>query len=125
MVAPGSQVLVTGSSGQLGREIVLLLRAHGYQPHGVDLVPAPTTESLLDIRDAAAVRETTRGVQAIIHTAALHGKQYELGFPRLEFVRTNIEGTLNLLNACVEQGIGKLLYTSTTSIYTRREESCE
>ena len=116
-MASSARILVTGSSGQLGREIVLLLRARGYAPYGVDLVPAPTTNSLLNVRDAAAVLDTTRGVQAVIHTAALHGKHYELAVPRLEFIRTNVEGTLNLLNACVQHGIKKLLYTSTTSIY--------
>ncbi|UYZ63675.1 NAD-dependent epimerase/dehydratase family protein [Hymenobacter weizhouensis] len=110
-------VLVTGSSGRLGREIVVLLRARGYACRGADLVPAPTTDCLLDIRDADAVLLATAGAQAIIHTAALHGRQYELGVPRLDFVRTNIEGTLHLLNACVRHGIRKFLYTSTTSIY--------
>ncbi|HEX8658256.1 MAG TPA: NAD(P)-dependent oxidoreductase, partial [Hymenobacter sp.] len=114
-MASSARILVTGSSGQLGREIVLLLRAQGYAPYGVDLVPAPTTNSLLDVRDAAAVLDAMRGAQAVVHTAALHGKHYELAVPRLEFIRTNVEGTLNLLNACVQHGIKKLLYTSTTS----------
>ncbi|GAC1368548.1 MAG: NAD(P)-dependent oxidoreductase [Hymenobacter sp.] len=69
------------------------------------------------MRDAEAVLNATRGVGAIIHTAALHGKHYDLHYPRVDFVRTNVEGTLNLLNACVAHGIPKLLYTSTTSIY--------
>jgi nucleoside-diphosphate-sugar epimerase len=111
------QVFVTGSSGQLGREVVQLLRGRGYQVIGADLLPAPTTDLLLDIRDAQAVLEATRGLDAIIHTAALHGKQVELGYPRLAFVQTNIEGTLHLLNACIRHGIRKFLYTSTTSIY--------
>ncbi len=116
-MAAFSSVLVTGSAGRLGRETVLLLRARGYRVVGVDLVRSPTTDRLLDVRDEAAVRAATRGVQAVIHTAALHGKQYEAGVPRREFVRTNIEGTLNLLTACAGQGIRKFIYTSTTSIY--------
>ncbi len=116
-MTPVLPLLVTGSSGRLGREVVLLLRARGYQVVGVDLISAPTTDILLDIRDAEALLAVTRGVGAILHTAALHGKHYDLHFPRLEFVRTNIEGTLNLLNACVTHGIPKFLYTSTTSIY--------
>lgn len=110
-------VVVTGSSGRLGREVVLLLRARGYLVRGLDLLPAPTTDALLDIRNADAVRELTRGAGAIIHTAALHGKHYDLRVSRQEFFRTNVEGTLNLLNVCVAHGIPKLLYTSTTSIY--------
>jgi len=110
-------VLVTGSAGRLGQEIVALLRQRGYSVVGADLVAAATTDLVLDIRDAAAVLAATQGVSAVIHTAALHGKQYDLLVPRLEFVRTNLEGTLNLLNACVAQGVRKFLYTSTTSIY--------
>lgn len=77
----------------------------------------PTSDRLLDIRDAEAVLAATRGMGAILHTATLHGKYYDLHYPRLDFVRTNVEGTLHLLNACVEHTIPKFLYTSTTSIY--------
>ncbi|SHJ22736.1 Nucleoside-diphosphate-sugar epimerase [Hymenobacter daecheongensis DSM 21074] len=114
---PLATVFVTGSSGRLGQEIVRLLRAKGYRVIGADLLPADTTDLLLDIRDAQAVSRALRGADAVIHTAALHGRHYELGVARLEFVRTNIEGTLHLLNACRQHGIGKFLYTSTTSIY--------
>ncbi len=110
-------VLVTGSAGRLGREIVLLLRHHGYSVLGVDLAASPTTDVVLDIRDAAAVLTLVQGVGAVIHTAALHGRHYDLRVPRLDFVRTNVEGTLNLLNGCAAHGIRKFLYTSTTSIY--------
>ena len=110
-------ILVTGSAGRLGREIVRLLRRHGYPVLGADLVAAPTTDVVLDIRDAAAVAAAVQAAGAVIHTAALHGRHYDLHVPRLEFVRTNVEGTLHLLNACVAHGLRKFLYTSTTSIY--------
>lgn len=116
-------LLVTGSSGRLGQAIVGLLRAQGYAVIGADLVPAPTTDTLLDIRDAQAVLAATRGVGAILHTAALHGLHYEQQVPRLEFVRTNIEGTLNLLTASVTHGLEKFIYTSTTSIYGHAMEN--
>jgi nucleoside-diphosphate-sugar epimerase len=110
-------VLVTGSSGQLGREIVRQLREGPYHVTGVDVLPAPTTDRLLDIRDKAQVFAAARGIDAIIHTAAVHGKQYALNYPRGAFTGTNIDGTLHLLEACVAHGIRKFLYTSTTSIY--------
>jgi nucleoside-diphosphate-sugar epimerase len=110
-------ILVTGSSGQLGREIVNQLRRAAHHVVGVDVLPAPTTDQLLDIRDKAQVLTATRGMDAVIHTAAVHGKQYALGYPRGAFTGTNIDGTLHLLEACVAHGIRKFLYTSTTSIY--------
>lgn len=111
------KILVTGSSGQLGKEIVLLLEDKGYTVVGLDVVPSSTTHVNVNIRDAEAVNKITEGVDAIIHTAAIHGKHYEMGYPRVEFIKTNINGTFNLLNACVRHGIRKYIYTSTTSIY--------
>jgi UDP-glucose 4-epimerase len=110
-------ILVTGSSGQLGRELVVQLRAKQYQVVGIDLVASPTTDQIIDIRNSDDVDKLTIGFDAIIHTAAMHGKHYELNYPREKFINTNINGTLNLLNACVLNGIRKFLYISTTSIY--------
>jgi len=117
------KVLITGSSGQLGRELVKLLKDNNYDVIGIDIVVSPTTDKLIDIRNSDAVNQIVAGVDAIIHTAAIHGKHYELNYPREEFIRTNINGTYNLLNACVLNGVKKFLYTSTTSIYGKAMES--
>jgi len=111
------RILVTGSSGQLGRELVAQLKSKKYEVVGIDIESSSTTHQIADIRNIEHINTLTFGVDAIIHTAAIHGKHYELNYPREEFVRTNIEGTLNLLNACVLNGVRKFLYTSTTSIY--------
>jgi UDP-glucose 4-epimerase len=111
------KVLVTGSSGQLGREIVRQLKLRNYEVLGVDILESDTTNEIIDIRDNEQIKRITKGIDAIIHTAAIHGKHYELKYPREKFIETNINGTFNLLNACVENRINKFLYTSTTSIY--------
>ncbi|GET31543.1 oxidoreductase [Prolixibacter bellariivorans] len=111
------KVVVTGSSGKLGKEIVRKLREQDYEVLGIDLIPSETTDGLFDIRDGKLMEDVTKGYDAIIHTAALHGKHTDLNYPREEFIETNITGTLNLLSACVVNGIKKFLYTSTTSIY--------
>ncbi len=111
------KVLVTGASGQLGSATVAHLRGYGHKVTGIDVMPSATTHQILDIKDKEAVEAATRGFDAIIHTAALHGKHYELNYPREAFIQTNIIGTLNLLDACVKNGVKKFLYTSTTSIY--------
>jgi UDP-glucose 4-epimerase len=112
-----NKILVTGSSGQLGSELVNQLKSRNYSVLGIDVVESQTTDRLIDIRNVEQINELTIGFDAIIHTAAIHGKHYELKYPRQEFISTNINGTFNLLNACVLNGIKKFIYTSTTSIY--------
>ncbi|GGB20502.1 MULTISPECIES: NAD-dependent epimerase/dehydratase family protein [Mucilaginibacter] len=111
------RVLVTGSSGRLGAVTVNHLRINGHQVTGIDIIPAETTNELIDILNKDAVLIVTQNIDAIIHTAAIHGKHYELNYPREAFIDVNIYGTLNLLNACIANGVQKMLYTSTTSIY--------
>ena len=116
------KILVTGSSGKLGREIMKQLRLKNYEAVGIDLINSVYTDVILDIRDKHEINTISHGIDAIIHTAALHGKHYDLGFTRNEFVETNIEGTLNLLTAAAIHGIKKFIYTSTTSIYGKAME---
>jgi nucleoside-diphosphate-sugar epimerase len=111
------KVLVTGSAGKLGTATVAKLNAAGNVVFGADLIPGATTHIILDIRDDRAVSAAVKGFDAIIHTAALHGRHCDLNFPRSAFIDTNINGSLNLLNASVEHGLKKFLYISTTSIY--------
>lgn len=110
-------VLVTGSSGKLGMAIMNKLRSVNIRTIGADLICSPTTDIILDIRNKHEVEKACRNIDAVIHTAAIHGKHYDLKYPREEFIETNISGTLNLLNSSVKQGSIKFLYISTTSIY--------
>lgn len=111
------EVLVTGSSGKLGKAVVEKLRSAQISVTGIDLLPGDTTDAVIDIKNKPQVSEICRGMDAIIHTAAMHGKHYDLNFSREEFIDTNIYGTLNLLNASVNNNVKKFLYVSTTSIY--------
>ncbi|WP_129717422.1 NAD(P)-dependent oxidoreductase [Pedobacter sp. SYP-B3415] len=111
------KVLVTGSAGKLGSAVMKKLRSAGLTAVGADLVDSPMTNLVLDVKDSTAVDNACRGIDAVIHTAALHGRHYELGFERKAFIDTNVYGTLHLLNAAVKHGIWRFLYVSTTSIY--------
>lgn len=111
------KVLVTGSSGKLGSATVKHLANSGHMVIGLDISGAATTNLIADVKDKYRMLELSEGFDAVVHTAALHGRHMDLNYPREAFVDTNIKGTLNLLNACVANGIRKFLFTSTTSIY--------
>jgi UDP-glucose 4-epimerase len=64
-----------------------------------------TTNSVRDIQNKDEVYDACRGVDAIIHTAALPGRHYNLNYPREAYADTNIYGTLNLLNRTVGLGV--------------------
>jgi nucleoside-diphosphate-sugar epimerase len=116
-------VLVTGSSGRLGRAIIKLLRSKKIDCIGLDKVASKTTDLIADIRDWGEVIPIVKKADHLIHTAAFHGRHVEKNVPRVEFVETNINGTLHLLNAAVHSKIKSFIYTSTTSVYGKSMEN--
>ena len=111
------KIIVTGSTGKLGSVTVKHLAEFGHIVTGLDLSASATTNVIADVQDKDKIMNLTQGFDAVIHTAALHGRHMDLNFPRDAFVDTNIKGTLNLLDACVANGVSKFLFTSSTSIY--------
>lgn len=117
------KVLVTGSTGRLGRVIVELLRAKGVDCIGMDIHASATTDILADIREKKDVAGIIKDVSHVIHTAAVHGRHMDMDVPRVDFVETNVLGTLNLLEAAVDHQVKSFIYTSTTSIYGKAMEN--
>ena len=60
------KILVTGSSGRLGKEIVKLLRQNNYEVLGADLVKSETTDEILDIRNLDSILQITKSIDGII-----------------------------------------------------------
>ena len=58
------------------------------------------------------------GVDAIVHTATLH-KPHVKSHGRVDFVETNVAGTLNLLEEAVAADVDRFVFTSTTSTFGR------
>ncbi len=69
-----------------------------------------------DVRDPEMVRAAMRGVEVVFHLAALIAIPYSYQAP-LSFARTNVEGTLNVLQAAQAAGVGRLVHTSTSEVY--------
>lgn len=111
------RILITGSSGYLGSAIAQLL-AINHEPVGIDIVPGPWTQRLVDITDRSLVGKLVRGMDAVIHTASLHQPHIATHSSR-QFLAVNVTGALNLLEAAAQNGVQRFVYTSTTSLYGR------
>ena len=111
------RILLTGSSGWLGSALGPRLKALGHDVIGLDQVPSVRTQIVGSIADRDLVRETIdeNRVEAIIHSGALHKPNIEQ-YENSAFVATNVQGTLNLLDAAVACGVQRFVFTSTTSL---------
>jgi len=113
-------ILLTGSSGWLGRFLAPLLRAKGHKVTGLDIAPGPDTDIVGSVADRALVEAAfARGVEAVIHGGALH-KPDIARYPEQAFIDANVSGTLNLLSAAKAAGHDRFVFTSTTSLMISR-----
>ncbi len=112
------RILITGSAGRLGEGLMSELSADGHDVVGLDVQPSPLTTVHGSVTDRVAVRRALQGVDAVVHTATLH-KPHVGVHPRQDFVQTNVVGTLILLEEAVAAGVGRFVFTSTTSAFGR------
>ena len=69
-----------------------------------------------DICDRASVRRAVQGVEMVFHLAALIAIPYSYHAPS-SYVRTNVEGTLNVLQVSRELNVERVVHTSTSEVY--------
>ena len=116
------KVLVTGGSGFIGSHVVDSLIAQGHEPVNFDLTVSlhrPPTELkavLGDIADRDTAWRATRGVDAIIHLAAVADVNDVVTDP-LRADRINVHGTQMILEAARHAGISRVVYGSTVWVY--------
>ena len=114
------QVLVTGGTGFLGGHLVERLVRRGDKVRV--LVRSTSDLTLLralgvelatgDITDAASVKIAASGVDAVFHSAALASDYGPAG----KFRRMNVEGTQNVIDACRDERVPRLIHVSTQSV---------
>lgn len=111
------RVLLTGSSGWLGRFLAPRLRKAGHQVIGLDPAPGPHTRVVGTVADRALVDGAfaEHRIEAVIHAGALH-KPDIVRYPAQTFIDVNVTGTLNLLEAAAAAGHDRFVFTSTTSL---------
>jgi nucleoside-diphosphate-sugar epimerase len=112
------KALVTGGGGFLGLAIVRRLVGQGttvcsFSRQRYDALDALGVEQRQgDLADETAVREAVAGCDVVFHVAAKPG----IWGPYEDYRRTNYIGTRNVIAACREQGISRLVYTSSPSV---------
>ena len=124
------KVLVTGADGFIGSHLTEMLVDKGYNvkalsqynsfnnwgwlenincKNDIDIIPG-------DIRDPHFCKNITKDVEIIFHLAALIAIPFSYISPE-SYVETNIKGTLNICQAAKENGITRLIHTSTSEVY--------
>lgn len=132
MTYKNKKVLVTGAGGFIGSHLVEALIAEGAKVsallhyngrndwgnlESVNMATASECEVILgDITDGTQMRRLAAGKEIIFHLAALIGIPYSYVAP-MSYVRTNVEGTVNILEAAREEGVGRVVHTSTSETY--------
>lgn len=125
-------ILVTGAGGFIGSQLVEALLAEGarvrafvrYNSRGdpgfLKLLPAEFSERLEvisgDLRDKSAIYDAVRGCDLVYHLGALISIPYSYRHP-FDVAEVNFMGTLNVLMACRELDVARLVHTSTSEVY--------
>ena len=129
----GKKILVTGGAGTIGSNLVDLLAeggageivvldnfVRGRRANLAQALPSGVVEVVEgDIRDAETVRKATEGADLVFHLAAIRITQCAEE-PRLAN-EVLVDGTFNVLEAAVEAGVGKVIASSSASVYGMAE----
>ena len=114
------RTLVTGGCGFIGANLVPLLLERGrdvrvldnFAAGGADRLPADVEVLEGDVRDADAVARAAAGAEAVIHLAAAGNVADSVADPLANF-EVNARGTLNVLRAAQQAGVGRFVFAST------------
>ena len=123
-------VLVTGATGFIGSHLTELLIKKGYNVIAFDKYNSDNHWGWLeqsnfkhdcqvvlgDIRDYDSVSKAMKGCESVFHLAALIGIPYSYVSP-LAYIRTNVEGTYNILESAKNLELEQILITSTSETY--------
>jgi len=115
----GAVCLVVGAAGFTGRALVGALLERGCAVRALDMRGGCEGAECVaaDIRSLRAVRKAARGCDAVFHTAAVMNLAGIYGDEeRRESYDVNVGGTWNVVEACIECGVKRLIYTSTDSV---------
>lgn len=115
------EILVTGGNGFVGQHLVAALTSRGDR---VRVLALPTDDTIWlekrgvavyrgDVRQSGTITAAVRGVDAILHLAAMS----DVWRPVSEYRAVNVAGTVNVCRAALEAGVGRLVHMSSSSVY--------
>jgi NAD dependent epimerase/dehydratase len=127
MKLKGKKVLVTGAGGFIGSHLTDALFNNDIDVTAMVHYNSKSSWGALeynkdlnvisgDITDASFVMESIRDKDVVFHLAALIGIPYSYSAPE-SYVNTNIKGTLNVMQACRDMGVERVIHTSTSEVY--------
>lgn len=132
MAFENKRILITGAGGFIGSHLVEeLAKTAGsvramvhYNSAGswgnLELLPKDIQDAIEiftgDVADPFSVAKAVDGCDVVFHLAALIGIPYSYIAPQ-SYVMTNVIGTLNILQACLDAGVEKVVHTSTSETY--------
>jgi nucleoside-diphosphate-sugar epimerase len=117
------RILVTGGTGFTGKALVRRLLDLGHEVVALDYKEGLKTAELRDwgagviigsVTDAAVVRRAMEGVEVVHHLAAAFR---EMNVPDTYYWEVNVQGTRNVLDEALKQGVRKLVYCSTCGVH--------
>ena len=113
---PSSVILVTGSSGFVGRAIMARLAACGQKAVGLDPRPAATTQVTHDLSDRMRLRDliAREKITHIIHAGGVSGPMVMADDPA-GILAINVTGSMNLLNEAMAGGVTTFVYCSSVA----------
>jgi len=129
MIKP-RRVLVTGADGFIGSHLIELLVKQGFQVRALsqynsfnywgwleDLNCIKEVEVVSgDVRDPHFCKHITKDIDTVFHLAALIAIPYSYVAPD-SYVDTNVKGTLNICQAALDNGVKRVIHTSTSEVY--------
>ena len=132
MPSAGSRVLVTGGAGFIGSHLVESLIERGHEVCVLDNFATGHRDNLAAVRDDIEVIEgdiqsyervhnAIRGSELVFHEAALPSVPRSIQDP-LTSTNVNVTGTLNVLLAARDEGVRRVVYASSSSIYGANSE---
>lgn len=132
MELKGKKILITGAEGfigshlterlvELGAEVTALVQYNSFNNWGwIDTFDKNIKNSINivtgDIREYDGMKRIIKGQEVVFHLAALIAIPYSYLSP-MAYVKTNVEGTTNVLEACREYDVEKIVHTSTSETY--------